>query len=148
MWIICKERTPFCRQADGIQGEIFTASPVALLCQCTCVSNEPIPTYSPRWPQHQSCHSKWVTDIVKANGDTAIRGKNATQRVVLTPGVVFSATGNSLTALMERVHSDITIPPRWIFFLPMELISFRNIEKYVYLERSSLTHIQTSVFEA
>jgi len=33
------------------------------------------------------------------------------QRVVLTPGAEYFATGVFLTALMERVHSDTAIPP-------------------------------------
>jgi hypothetical protein len=47
-----------------------------------------------------------VTDRVRRNGETAIGGRYATRRMVLTPGVEQSATGVSLPALTECVHSD------------------------------------------
>jgi len=51
-----------------------------------------------------------------------------TRRVVLTPGAESSATGVSLTALTERVHSDGAIPPgRKCFLLMIDI-------RMVYLE--------------
>jgi hypothetical protein len=41
------------------------------------------------------------------------------ERVVLTPGAVSAATGVSLTALTDRVHSHGANPPRWNNFLLM-----------------------------
>jgi hypothetical protein len=43
--------------------------------------------------------------------ETAIRGRYATQRVVLTPGREQATTGVSLTDLTERLHSEVAIPP-------------------------------------
>jgi len=43
------------------------------------------------------------------------------RRVVLRPGAESSATGMSLTALTERVHSDGAIPPGRKYFLLMLL---------------------------
>jgi len=56
---------------------------------------------------------------VRRNGETAVGGQYATRRVVLMLGVELSATGVSLTALTERVHSDGAIPPRRKCFLLM-----------------------------
>ena len=46
------------------------------------------------------------------------------RRVVLTLAVEYSATGLSLTALMECVHSDAAIPPGRQSFLLMLAIVF------------------------
>jgi hypothetical protein len=62
---------------------------------------------------------KQETDSARRNGETAIEGRYAMRRVVLTQGTEKSATGVSLTALTERVHSDAAIPPRRKCFLLM-----------------------------
>jgi len=41
------------------------------------------------------------------------------RRVALMPGAQLSATGVSVTAQMERVHSDVVIPPGRKCFLLM-----------------------------
>jgi hypothetical protein len=43
---------------------------------------------------------------VRGTGETANGGRYAMRCVVLRPCAEYSATGVSLTALMERVHSD------------------------------------------
>jgi hypothetical protein len=43
-----------CAQVEGIQGEILTASLIALQSRCKCVYNQHILTYAHRWPQCQS----------------------------------------------------------------------------------------------
>jgi len=104
---------------EATRGEIFAASPVALQSRCKRVPNEPIPTYGHSWPQRQSVCLKLETDRPRRNGDTAIGGRYATRCVVLTLGAEQSATGVSLTALTERVHSDGAIPPGRKCFLLM-----------------------------
>jgi len=49
---------------------------------------------------------------MRRDSETAIGGRYTTRRVVLTPGAEYSATGVSLTALTERVHSDGAIPSK------------------------------------
>ena len=71
---------------EGTRGEIFAASPTVLQSRCKRLPNEPIPTYSHRWPQRQTVCSKSETDRERRNGETAIGGRYATRRVVLTPG--------------------------------------------------------------
>ena len=58
----------------------------ALQSRCKRVPNEPIPTYGHSWPQRQSVGLKYETDRARRNGETAIGGRYATRRVVLTPG--------------------------------------------------------------
>jgi len=84
--IISKERIGFWAQVEGTRGEIFAGSPIALQSQCKIAPNEPIPTYSHRWPQCQSVRLKYEKDRARRNGETAIGGRNATRRVVLRPG--------------------------------------------------------------
>jgi len=49
----------------------------------------------------------------------AMGGQYSTRRVVLAPGAEYAATGMSLMALSDRVHSDGAIPPRPICVLLM-----------------------------
>jgi len=60
----------------------------------------------------------------KKTGETAIGGRYAIRHVVLRPDAESSATGVSLTALMECVHSDGAILPGRKYFLLMN--SFTN----------------------
>ena len=54
-----------------------------------------------------------------------IEGRYVTRRMVLTPGAEQSATKVSLTALMERVHSDGAIPPgRKCFLLIWSIVKY------------------------
>ena len=39
---------------EGTRGEIIAASPIPLQSRFKHVSNEPIPTYGPSWPQRQT----------------------------------------------------------------------------------------------
>ena len=48
---------------------------------------------------------------MRRNSETAIGGRYATRRVILAAGPEESATGVSLTALTEHVHSVGAIPP-------------------------------------
>jgi len=50
-------------------------------------------------------------DRARRNGETAIGGRYAMRPMVLVLGAEYSATGVSLTARMERVHSDAAIQP-------------------------------------
>jgi len=117
MCIISKERIAFCAQLEGTRGEIFTTSPIAFQSQCKRVPNEPIPTYGNSWPQWQSVRWQWETGGVRRNGETAIGGWSATRHVVLRLGAKWSATGVSLMALTELIHSDGAIPSAWKYFL-------------------------------
>ena len=119
MCIISQVRVAFGTPAEGTRGEICTASPIALQSRCKRVPNEPILTYSHSWPQRQGDCLKLETNTTERNGETAIGGRYTTRRVVLMPGVAYSVTGVSLTALMERVHSEGAIPPQWNMFLLM-----------------------------
>jgi len=107
-----------------MRGEIFAASPIVLQSRCQRVPNEPIPTYGHSWPQHQIVCLKLETDREGINGEMVIGGRYVTRRVVLTPGAEYSATGVSLTALMDRVHSDGATLPGWKWFLLMPFIIF------------------------
>jgi len=53
---------------------------------------------------------------VRRNAETAMGGRYATRRVVLTAGVELAATAMSLTALTDHVHSDGAIPPGCNYF--------------------------------
>ena len=46
---------------------------------------------------------------MRRNGETAIGGRYAKRRMVLTPSTEQSATRMSLMALMEHIHSDVAI---------------------------------------
>jgi len=67
----------------------------------------------------QSVRLKLENDRARRNGETAIGMRYAMQRLVLWPRAEYSATGVSLTALTERVHSDGAIPPGRKYFLLM-----------------------------
>jgi len=95
MCVISKERIAFCAQVEGMRGEIFAASPIALHSQCKGVPNGPIPTYGDIWPQLQIAYLEQGIDKVKRNSETALRGRYATQRIVLMPGKVISQLGIS-----------------------------------------------------
>ena len=95
MCVISKERIVFCTQVEGMRGEIFAASPIALYSQCKGVPNGPIPTYGDIWPQLQIAHLKYRIDKVKRNSETALRGRYAMQGIVLMPGRVISQRGIS-----------------------------------------------------
>ena len=86
MCIISKERMAFCAQVDGMRGEIFAASPIALQSQCKRGPNKPIPTYGHSWPQHQNVRLKLETDRARRNGDTVPHGRYAMRHVVLMLG--------------------------------------------------------------
>ena len=73
---------------ERTQGEIVAPLPIALQSRCKRVRNEPIPTYGHSWPQRQSVCLKLETNRAIRNGETAIGGRYATRRVLLTPGVV------------------------------------------------------------
>ena len=62
--------------------------------------------------QRQSLRLKSETDGVRRNSEHAMGGLYATRRMVLTLGAEQAATGMSLTALTDHVHSDGAIPPR------------------------------------
>jgi hypothetical protein len=76
--------------------------------------------------QRQSVRLKLVTNTVRRNGKTAMGGKYATRQVVLTPGTESTATGMSLTALMDRIHSDGAILPGRNYFFLMFCTLLRN----------------------
>jgi len=120
MCIISKERIGFCTQGERMRGEVFTASPIASQSECKCVPNEWIPTWRHSWPQRQRVCLKDESDRVRTNYETATGGRYATRLMVLAPGAESAATGMSLTALTDRVHSDGAIPPRWKWFLLMD----------------------------
>jgi len=68
MCIISTGRIAFCRQVEGMQGEIFAASPIASQSRCNRVPNEPIPMYGHSWPQCQSDRLKLETDRTRKKG--------------------------------------------------------------------------------
>jgi len=105
MCIISKEMIAFCAQVEGARGDIIEVSPIALQSRCKRVPKEPIPTYSHSWPQRQSVRLKLETNWGRKNGETAIGGRHAMRREILRPGVEYVATGMSLTAVAEHVHS-------------------------------------------
>jgi hypothetical protein len=121
MCIISKERIAFCQQVEGTRGEIVATSPIALQSRCMRVPNEPIPMYGHSWPQRQSLYLKEETDRARRTGETAFGGRYATRPVVSRLGVEQYATGVSLTALTQHVHSDGAFPPGRIYFLLMSL---------------------------
>jgi len=86
MCIISKERIAYCAQVEGMRGEIFAMSPIALQSRCMHVPTEPIPTYGHSWPQRQSVCLKQVTDRARRTGETAIGGRCVTRCVELRPG--------------------------------------------------------------
>ena len=95
---------------EANRGQIFAASPIALQSRFKRVPNEPILTYGHCCPQRQSVCLKSETNRAGRHCKTAIGGRYATRRVVLMPGAELFATGVSLTALTERIHSDGAIP--------------------------------------
>jgi hypothetical protein len=84
-----------------------------------CVPNESIPMYAQCWPQRQSVRFNLETDRVRRTGETAMGGRYATRRVLVSPAAEYSPTRVSLMALAESVHSDGAIPPQWQCFLLM-----------------------------
>ena len=86
VYIISNKIIAFCAPVEGTQGEIFTASPIALQSRCKRVPNEPIPRYGHSWPQRPSDRLKWETGRQQRNGETAIGERYTTRRVVLMPG--------------------------------------------------------------
>ena len=55
---ITEERIALCVQVEGMRGEVFAVSPIALQSRCKRVPNEPIPTYGHSWPSTPECSSK------------------------------------------------------------------------------------------
>jgi len=99
----------------------------ALQSRSKRVPNEPIPTYGPCWPQCHSVRSKYETDRVRRNRNTAIGWRYAMRCLVLTLCAEQSATGVSPTTQTGSVHSDRATPPQRKSFLLMhweELIDF------------------------
>jgi hypothetical protein len=60
---------------------------------------------------------------VRRNGETAMGGRYATRRMVLTPGADSVAPGMSLTALKDRFDSDGVLPPGLNYCLRINSIS-------------------------
>ena len=58
MCMISKERIAFCARVERTQGEVFTASPIALQSLCKRVPNEPIPLCCRRWTWMPECSFK------------------------------------------------------------------------------------------
>jgi hypothetical protein len=77
-------------------------------------------------PQRQIVRLKLETDRARRNCETAMAGRCVTRRMVLPPGAEQAATGMSLMALTDRVHSNGANPPEWNFFLLMEPLPLRR----------------------
>jgi hypothetical protein len=69
--------------------------------------------------QRPSVRLQYEIERATTNSETAMGGQYATRPVVLTPGALYAATGKSVTALTDCIHSDEAIAPGQKYFLLM-----------------------------
>jgi hypothetical protein len=110
IYIIQNQGIAFCAQVDGTRGEVCAVPPISLQSQWTCLPTESCQIYGHSWPQRQSVCLESEADRGTRNGETAMCVRYAIRGVVVTVGTEQAATGMSLTARTDRVHSDRAIP--------------------------------------
>ena len=135
MSIISKERVAFCTQVEGTQGDIFSASRIALQSWFKRVPNEPIPTFGHSWPPRQIVCAKLETDRTRRNCESAIGGRYAKRRILLKLGPENYATGVSLTSRTKLFHSDRGISPRRKYFLLIVVINILDSSLCIYVQQ-------------
>jgi len=113
----------------------------------TNMTDEMPRAYGQSWPQRHSARVQWETDRARRNTESSIGGRYGTRRIVSVPGAEQSATGVSLTARTDRVHSDDAIPPGRNCLLVMYIITFQfNCRRRIVHHRNyDFTHLRSDI---